>query len=82
MSLAIEPTPDDRVRAIPPSSEGTQSMAKHLKTVQMPRQADNVLHIEVSPLRRLGHLGFLSRGGRHASKKAYRRDKRTWSRDA
>ena len=56
-------------------------MAKVLKAVQMPRQDTNVLRVAVRPVRRLGHLGFLSRGGTHASKKAYRRDKRTWCRE-
>lgn len=56
-------------------------MAKHLKIVQMPLRESNVLRVEVNPLPRLGHLGLLSRGGRHASKKAYRRDKRAWSRE-
>lgn len=56
-------------------------MAKRLKTVQMPRPESNVLRVEVNPLPRLGHLDFLSRGGRHTSKKAYRRDKRSWNRE-
>jgi hypothetical protein len=54
-------------------------MAKHLKTVPTPRPESNVLRVEVRPVRRLGHLGLLSRGGRHASKKAYRRENRAWS---